>query len=143
MADFVLGVDGGNTKTIALVARSDGVIVGAGRSGCGDIYRYGDAAAVAEITQAASTALKAAGIQAGDLAAGTFSLAGADWLEDFETIHAAMMQHQLGKSIIVVNDAVGALRAGSPDGTGVAVVCGTGAGTASRNANGQVWHSSH
>jgi len=30
----VLGVDGGNTKTIALVARIDGTITGIGRDGC-------------------------------------------------------------------------------------------------------------
>ena len=34
----VLAVDGGNTKTIALVATLDGTILGAGRGGCGDIY---------------------------------------------------------------------------------------------------------
>ncbi len=39
----VLAVDGGNTKTIALVAALDGTILGAGRGGCGDIYnaRFG------------------------------------------------------------------------------------------------------
>src|SRR5947208_6214425 len=34
----VLAVDGGNTKTIAIVAALDGTIQGAGRGGCGDIY---------------------------------------------------------------------------------------------------------
>ena len=34
----VLAVDGGNTKTIAIVAALDGTILGAGRGGCGDIY---------------------------------------------------------------------------------------------------------
>jgi len=33
-----LGVDGGNTKTLALVATADGAIVGAGRGGPCDIY---------------------------------------------------------------------------------------------------------
>jgi N-acetylglucosamine kinase-like BadF-type ATPase len=35
---LVLGVDGGNTKTLALVAREDGAVIGTGRAGCGDIY---------------------------------------------------------------------------------------------------------
>src|SRR5436305_11603111 len=34
----VLAVDGGNTKTIAIVATLAGTILGAGRGGCGDIY---------------------------------------------------------------------------------------------------------
>ena len=35
---LVLGIDGGNTKTVALVAHGDGTVVGAGRAGCADIY---------------------------------------------------------------------------------------------------------
>ena len=35
---FVLGVDGGGTKTIALVAQRDGTIVGTGRAGCSNLY---------------------------------------------------------------------------------------------------------
>lgn len=31
---LVLGVDGGNTKTLALIARDDGEIIGTGRAGC-------------------------------------------------------------------------------------------------------------
>jgi N-acetylglucosamine kinase-like BadF-type ATPase len=43
---------------------------------------------------------------------------------------------------MVYNDAIGALRAGSADGTGVVVVCGTGAATGARAPDGQIWHSS-
>ena len=35
---LLLGVDGGNSKTIALLARADGTIVGAGRAGACDHY---------------------------------------------------------------------------------------------------------
>jgi N-acetylglucosamine kinase-like BadF-type ATPase len=35
---YVLGVDAGNSKTIALIAGHNGRIVGTGRGGCGDIY---------------------------------------------------------------------------------------------------------
>ena len=59
---YILGVDGGNTKTIALVARIDGTIVGAGRGGCGDIYGgAGPSGAIAEIERAVLGALTAAG----------------------------------------------------------------------------------
>ena len=55
---YILGVDGGNTKTIALVARMDGTVVGAGRGGCGDIYgAAGPAGAIAEIERAVLAAL--------------------------------------------------------------------------------------
>ena len=141
--NLVLGVDGGNTKTLALVARDDGTIVGTGRAGCGDIYGATSAmAAIAEIEGAVSAALTEAGTDPAELSAGAFSLAGADWPEDFTLLEDAMRARGYGESIVVVNDAMGALRAGSPDGTGVVVACGTGAAVGARGTDGRIWHSS-
>ena len=140
---LVLGVDGGNTKTLALVAREDGAILGAGRAGCGDIYgATSPTAAIAEIERAVHAALTEAKILPGQLSAGAFSLAGADWPEDFHLLEAAMRAHGYGQQIVVVNDAMGALRAGSPDGTGVVVACGTGVAVGARGTDGRIWHSS-
>jgi N-acetylglucosamine kinase-like BadF-type ATPase len=141
--NLVLGVDGGNTKTLALVTRADGTILGAGRAGCGDIYgATSPASAVAEIERAVAAALLEAGIKPAELSAGAFSLAGADWPEDFKLLEDAMRARGYGQHILVVNDAMGALRAGSPDGTGVVVACGTGAATGARHPDGRIWHSS-
>jgi N-acetylglucosamine kinase-like BadF-type ATPase len=141
--NLVLGVDGGNTKTLALVARDDGAILGTGRAGCGDIYgATSPAAAIAEIERAVDEALAKAAIQPSGLTAGAFSLAGADWPEDFRLLEDAMQARGYGRTIVVVNDAMGALRAGSPDGTGVAVACGTGAAVGARGSDGRIWHSS-
>ena len=143
MSGLVLGVDGGNTKTLALIARSDGVIIGRGRAGCSDIYGApAPAAAIAEIEQAVNMALTEAGVPVTELSAGAFSLAGADWPEDFRLLEAALQTRHYGRSRMVVNDAMGALRAGSPDGTGVAVACGTGAAIGARGTDGCVWHTS-
>lgn len=140
---YVVGVDGGNTKTIALLARLDGMIVGSGRGGCGDIYGAVSADAAVEATEGAvAEALRAAGARRDAIVASVFSMAGADWPEDFAFLEAAMEQRGLGRRIIVVNDALGALRAGSLDGTGVVVACGTGAATGARAADGRVWHAS-
>jgi N-acetylglucosamine kinase-like BadF-type ATPase len=141
--NLVLGVDGGNTKTLALVARSDGSIVGTGRAGCGDIYgATSPAAAIGEIEQAVNAALKEAGIQPAEITVGAFSLAGADWPEDFKLLEDAMRVRSYGQNILIVNDAIGALRAGSSDGIGVAVACGTGAAIGARGTDGRIWHSS-
>ena len=141
--NLVLGVDGGNTKTLALIARDDGVILGTGRAGCGDIYGAGSpAAAIAEIERAVDAALTEAGISPAALSASAFSLAGADWPEDFRLLEDAMRERGYGQRIVVVNDAMGALRAGSPDGTGVVVACGTGAAIGARGTDGRIWHSS-
>ena len=140
---LVLGVDGGNTKTLALVARENGVILGKGRAGCGDIYgATSPAAAISEVEHAVDAALLEAGIRRAALRAGAFSLAGADWPEDFRFLEDAMRARGYSQSIMIVNDAMGALRAGSPDGTGVVVACGTGAATGARHPDGRIWHSS-
>jgi N-acetylglucosamine kinase-like BadF-type ATPase len=146
----VLAVDGGNTKTIALVAALDGTILGAGRGGCGDIYNadvgieWQDSAtaAVANIEYAVQSALQAAQVNASDLMTGVFSMAGADWPEDFAYLQSAMEERGFGRIIYIQNDALGALYAGSSDATGVSVVCGTGAGTGARGPDGRTWHSS-
>jgi N-acetylglucosamine kinase-like BadF-type ATPase len=146
----VLGVDGGNTKTIALVAALDGTILGAGRGGCADIYNaepgtdWPDSAeaAIANIEFAVLSALQAAHVKESDIVAAVFNMAGADWPEDFAYIQAAMETRGFGRTIIVQNDAMGVLHAGSSDATGVSVVCGTGAATGARAPDGRTWHSS-
>jgi N-acetylglucosamine kinase-like BadF-type ATPase len=135
---LLLGVDGGNTKTVALVARADGTIVGAARAfGCADIYRVG-VGALEVVWRAVDEALAAAG--SADLRSATFSMAGADWPEDFELLTAELAERVAGPT--VVNDAIGALRAAIPTGPGVVVVGGTGAATGARGPTGATWHSS-
>ena len=140
---YLLGVDGGNTKTLALVASPDGAVLGRGRAACGDIYgAVSTDAALSAVEDAVMQALAMAGVQPADLAVGAFSMAGADWPEDFTFLHEAFQRRGFGARILVVNDALGGLRAGAPDGLGVAVVCGTGAGIAARAASGHIWHNS-
>lgn len=142
--DFVLGVDGGNTKTIALVANCDGVIVGSGRGGNSDIYGAGSPeAALLALDAAVSAALKAANVEPEQLAGAAFSLAGADWPEDFALLRAALAQRGFTRNVELVNDALGGLRAGAPDGTGVAVICGTGVATGARAPDGRLWWTSY
>jgi N-acetylglucosamine kinase-like BadF-type ATPase len=136
---LLLGVDGGNTKTIALLARADGSIVGAGRVlGCADLYAVPPEAAFARIWQAVDDALAGAG--GGPVRAAAFSMAGADWPEDHALLREAFAQRF--PEPVVVNDALGALRAAIPHGSGVVVVAGTGAATGARGPDGQTWHSS-
>jgi N-acetylglucosamine kinase-like BadF-type ATPase len=148
---YLLGVDGGNTKTIALVADADGSIVGAARGGCGDIYASFSnltpavalSEALATIEATVQSALHMAGLAPSSLFAGGFSLAGADWPEDIALLRAAMRERGFGRQIDVVNDAMGALRAGSPDGSGVSVVCGTGGAIGACSPEGRQWHGSN
>jgi len=137
----LLGVDGGNSKTVALVATPDGSVVGAGRvAGNGDPYKVGIEAAVATHRKAVETALAAAQLRPADVGEAVLSLAGADWPEDIAELEAAH-RTWLARAR-VVNDAIGALRAAVPAGPGVVVVCGTGTATGARGPDGSTWHSS-
>ena len=142
----LLGIDGGNTKSIALVADPDGSILGAGRTaGSSDLHLVALDVALARLDEAAGAALARAGERLSPpdppkVAAAAVSLAGADWPEDFELVEGPLRERWA--SVTVANDAIGALRAAVPEGPGVVVVCGTGAATGARGADGRTWHSS-
>jgi N-acetylglucosamine kinase-like BadF-type ATPase len=142
MSEYVLGLDAGATKTVALIARLDGQIIGAGRSGTGDIYSVPAEQALETVGLAVNESLNGAGIQASQLSSGVLCMCGADWPEDHELLQQGIAERGFGKQITILNDAMGGLRAGSPDGTGVAVTCGTGTATGARSADGRFWHSS-
>ena len=139
---WALAVDGGNTKTLAVVADTEGRTRGAGRGGGSDIHNAPTpAAAIAAIEAAVRQALAAAGVAPEAVGAAAFSLAGADWPEDFTMLETALRERiGLPSAPLVVNDAIGALRTGSPDWTGVAVVSGTYNAVGARHPDGRVFH---
>ena len=139
---ILLGVDGGNTKTVAVVAAADGTILGGARVlRTSDIYAVPPDAAVAIHHQVADAALASAGLGRDDRpVSAAFSLAGADWPEDIALLERRLRPRWPGAT--VVNDAIGALRAAVPSGPGVVVVCGTGAATGARGPDGRTWHTS-
>jgi N-acetylglucosamine kinase-like BadF-type ATPase len=138
----VLGVDGGNTKTIAVVADAAGQALGAGLGACADIYNASTPdTAIATIAAAVREGLDAAGVGGADLAAATFSLAGADWPEDFALLERALQKRiGLREAPLVVNDALGALRGGAADWIGVSIVAGTYNAVGARRGDGRVFH---
>ena len=135
---LLLGVDGGNTKSVALLATADGSIVGAGRvEGSTDIHHVPFEIAIDRLTQAIESP---SGSLPGSPGSVVFGLAGADWPEDVIALEEALRTRW--PNALVVNDAIGALRAAIPTGPGVVIVCGTGATTAARGDDGTTWHAS-
>ncbi len=141
---LVLGVDGGNSKAIALVADSDGSILGgARRLGSADIYAVAGAAAAVELIKTvADEALEQAGAGRPQVGRAVFSMAGADWPEDIAMLERAFGAEGFTGPIVVVNDAIGALTGAVPEGPAVVVSIGTGAATGARSHTGATWHSS-
>jgi N-acetylglucosamine kinase-like BadF-type ATPase len=139
---LLLGVDGGNTKTVAVVAAQDGAILGTGRGGRSDMYNTPcEDDAVQEVRRAVLAATDAAGVTPADVVSSVFSMAGADWPEDVNFLTDKFRELALGRSVQVVNDAIGALWAGTPDGIGVSITVGTGIAIGARNSDGRTWYS--
>lgn len=149
--EYVLGVDGGNTKTIALIARLDGTIMGAGRGGCSDIYNArplvpdGDPAdaALRNIDSAVTIALAHAGLTPNAIQTSLFNMAGVDWPEDSVFVRDAMLARGYGRRIVVQNDALGLLTAGIDATWGVSAIIGTGGAIGARSPDGRTWHTSY
>jgi len=134
---FVLGVDGGNSKTIVMIARSDGEVAAVTRTGCGNHQGIGVEPAMAAIEAAVDGALRSAGLQRTDLAAACFALAGADFDEDFALLRPALAGRAFAPVWQLHNDTMAALRAGTENRDAVALIVGAGMNAAARNAEGE------
>jgi N-acetylglucosamine kinase-like BadF-type ATPase len=138
MAELILGIDGGGSKTRALVADGAGTILGVGTAGTSNYQSAGFTAATAALCEAIAGALRQAHLDPqAPIAAACFGLAGVgrpadrvlfqSWLDD-----CPIAQHQ-----IIVNDAELVLAAGTPEGWGVALICGTGSICFGKAPNGE------
>jgi len=133
----VVGVDGGASKTIALVGDTTGRVLGLGRGGPSNHQTCGLEAAAREIRRAVRAALAQAGDGSDPASVGVFCLAGADLPEDHAALQQALAPHDLAARFAIKNDTLAALRSGLSQPWGVAVVCGTGFNGAGRARDGR------
>lgn len=134
---YVVGVDGGATKTHALVVDETGQRAGFGQSGGSNYHSIGLQAARDEIQRAVLDALAQARLAPDALAMACYCLAGADLAEDFDLLREALSERGLSRQLMIKNDTMAALRAGLTRNWGVAVICGTGFNAAGIGADGR------
>lgn len=134
---YVLGFDGGGTKSIAVIAREDGEVISVGLSGRTNFQSVGVVHAGVEVKAAIEIALEGAGISPDSVATAAYGIAGADREADFDTVYGYVQTHNPAGWMLLVNDTTIALRAGTADGTGVALICGTGANCIGFNEEGK------
>ena len=130
MSKAILGIDGGGTKTHAILVDLDGKILATAANGGANWERIGLQAVGKSLDELISKAISNAKISREDIVASTLALAGIDWAED-EALFAPVIQG-LGLSgrCTLVNDSVAALFAGIPEGIGCVSIAGTGGKTA-------------
>ncbi len=130
MNDFVLGVDGGGSKTHALALDMQGRCVGFGSAGCGSHDYSGIEPACAEVAGAIDDARSEAGFAGMPASVACMGLSGADFPDDFEMLHDRYSALGIAGDVVILNDSIPAFRAGSTRPYGVVVVLGSGANCA-------------
>jgi N-acetylglucosamine kinase-like BadF-type ATPase len=133
---YILAIDQGGTKTDALVAGTDGKIVGYGNDRDQEpVTGERRAKRMVRIRYAAQKALKEAKLSLNDISSVSASCIGADWPFEYE-LGKRNIQHALGiQDVHLYNDCIGALRGGTEiSNRDCAVIClGTGANCALNN----------
>ena len=136
---LILGIDGGGTKTTAFLAKVNApdAIIGQGTAGPSNQRAVGPRIAMNNLDLAVQAAFENAGLDRQTVEAACLGLAGADRPSDRGVVEVWSQEARLAEKVQVVNDAMPLLCAGSSDGTGIALIAGTGSLAWGRNAQGQ------
>jgi N-acetylglucosamine kinase-like BadF-type ATPase len=130
---YVLGIDAGGTKTIALLADEQGTVIGQARAGGANLQADGELHVEKVLHRVMEEAL---GERREPPAAIGLGMAGVDRDEDRAILIEVMRRIGYKARTLVVNDALIALVAGVGDEPGIAIVAGTGSIAYGRNARG-------
>ena len=132
----VIGIDGGNTKTAAVLVTQDGRLAAHARTTSSNWQTFGEDGARQALVRVARPLAEAARDQGFQVAGFAFGLTGHDRPRDFEVLErvtagvaaevASVAPTVEAAPRIVLNDAFLVLRAGTDGGAGVAVSSGTG-----------------
>lgn len=130
---IVLGVDGGGTKTQAIITDEEGRMLGEGLAGPSNPLRVGVSNAAAAVRAAVDRACVSAGVRRTDIASAEIGLAGVRRADLKERMSDAL--RSLGiTSIEVVTDADIALYGATGGKPGLVLIAGTGSICCGRNA---------
>ncbi|HEX9068479.1 MAG TPA: BadF/BadG/BcrA/BcrD ATPase family protein [Ktedonobacterales bacterium] len=136
---YVVGVDGGGTKTTAAVVRDDGVALGTDRAGPANSRSVGTESAGRNIAVAIAAALASAHIALKDVDCIVMCCAGFDTDLDLEVPRTAMQSLGYKGPVIAENDVVGAWAGATGGEPGVVMISGTGATGMGMNEKREFW----
>jgi N-acetylglucosamine kinase-like BadF-type ATPase len=125
----VLAVDGGNSKTDVALVAPDGRVLASVRGPTSSHQVVGLEPGLRRLVGLVGEAASRAGLDGAvrPLARiGVHAIAGADYPRDVRMLERALAGTGLTEEVVVVNDTIGALWAGSSAGWGIALICGEG-----------------
>jgi N-acetylglucosamine kinase-like BadF-type ATPase len=144
--DLLLAVDGGGTKTQALIADLEGKVLARGLGPGSNQHRVGFDKFCQALTTAIDGALRhvlgprvmGEGVwREARIVAACFGLAGVDGPEDEAPVSRWVREQAIAPAFVVVNDSELVLAAGTTEGWGVALISGTGSVCLGRSRDGR------
>ena len=133
--NYILGVDGGGTKTLALLGDLNGNVLARGVSGPSNYNAVGFDAACLSLESAIHLACKE---YPGEISALCLGLAGAGRKEDVQRFQDWATYTFPKTAVRVVSDAEILLMACAPSGPALALICGTGSIVYGRTVTGEL-----
>jgi N-acetylglucosamine kinase-like BadF-type ATPase len=133
---YVLGFDGGGTKTECVLLDSQQQVRATTRSGASNPFRIGHEAATAALVQAAQSAAREAGIELREIAALCAGLAGVGSPQSHEDMHRQIANAFPNTKIRLITDLELSLEAISQR-EAIVLVAGTGSSALGRDAEGR------
>lgn len=133
---YVLGIDAGGTKTHCVIADENENILAEGLAGASQHQLFGIRQTEKNMQLAVSAALKEADLTLQDLSYAVLGMSGADGEDDLALLNPAAEKVLPGVPFRVVHDAWIGMYSALKEPFGVVSICGTGAGHAGRNRQG-------
>jgi N-acetylglucosamine kinase-like BadF-type ATPase len=135
--DLFLGIDGGGTKTVAVLLDEHSHEIARALSASSNVHSVGLAVAEASLREAIQQILIAGGVTVADLTAVGLGLAGAARPEDQQVARELLARIAPFRNVIVTHDAEAALVGSIGRRQGVLLIAGTGAMAYGINARGE------
>ena len=138
---MVLGIDGGGSKTSAVIASLDahgGIhILGRGRGGPSNVRLAGPKISLASLNKALDEALNQAGVTGEQISCSILALAGSSSADIHAIISDWAISRDLRSEVDIVHDILPVLVSGAKNGWGVALIVGTGSVAMGVDVNGR------
>ncbi len=134
---YALGVDGGATKTVAVIGDQSGRSLGYGSAGPSNYHNVGGVSSLRAIRSAVAIAKRNAGLSNEFPKVAVVALAGVDSVADSLVANRFVKKARIARSTFVVHDSIAALYAATQGKPGIVVNSGTGSVAAGFNSAGR------
>lgn len=136
---YVIGIDGGGTKTVCVLANELGEVMDVSFTGCSNHQICGIDTAVHTVTELIDNAVKKSGLTRQDISFVKMGLAGADLESDLKLLNEHFYNTIPQMKLEIVNDIWIAFSSEIVNGWGAVSICGTGHNTAVLTPDGRAF----